>query len=65
MLLLMKDWIRKIVSVDYDNQQSRKAVGDNVMWSSVSNKDVGWPYKPIGVVEEIYKHICIWIYTTM
>ena len=35
------------------------------MWSSVSTKDAGWPYKLIGVVEEIYKHICIWIYTTM
>ena len=35
------------------------------MWSSVSTKYAGRPYKLIGVVEEIYKHICIWIYTTM
>jgi len=57
--------IRKIVSTDHDNQQSGKAAGDNAMWSSVFAKDAGRPYKLIGVVEEIYKHICIWIYTTM
>ena len=62
---MISDRIRKIVSADHDNQQSGKAAGDNAMWSSVSTKDVDRPYKLIGVVEEIYKHICIWIYTTM
>ena len=38
---MISDQIRKIVSVDHDNQQSGKAVGDNVMWSSVSTKDAG------------------------
>jgi len=33
--------IRKIISVDHDNQQSGKAAGDNMMWSSVSTKDAG------------------------
>ena len=56
---MISDRIRKIVSMDHDNQQSGKAAGDNTMWSSVSTKDAGRPYKPIGVVEEIYKHICI------
>jgi len=51
--------------VDHDNQQSGKVAADNAMWSSVSTKDAGRPYKLIGVVEEIYKHIYIWIYTTM
>ena len=38
---MIYDRIRKIVSVDHDNQQSGKAAGNNVMWSSVSTKDVG------------------------
>ena len=65
LLLVISDLIRKIIFADHDNQQSEKAAGDNVMWSSVSTKDADQPYKLIGVVEEIYKHICIWIYTTM
>ena len=56
---MISDRIRKIVSADHDNQQSGKAAGDNAMWSSVSTKDVGRPYKLIRVVKEIYKHICI------
>ena len=28
-------------------------------------KDANRPFKLIGVVEEIYNHVCIWIYTTM
>ena len=35
------------------------------MWSGVSIEDADRPYKLIGVIEEIYKHICIWIYTVM
>ena len=38
---MISDRIRKIVFVDHDNQQSGKAAGNNVMWSSVSTKDVG------------------------
>ena len=57
LLLVISDRIRKIVFTDHDNQQFGKATGDNTMWSSVSTKDVGWPYKLIGVVEEINKHI--------
>ena len=56
---MISDRIHKIISVDHDNQQSGKAAGDNAMWSSVSTKDADRPYKLIGVVEEIYKHICI------
>ena len=62
---MISDRIRKIISVDLDNQQLGKAAGDNTMWSSVSTKDADRAYKLIGVIEEIYKHICIWIYTTM
>ena len=36
---MISDRIRKIVSADHDNQQSGKAIGDNVMWSCVSTKD--------------------------
>ena len=39
LLLLVSDPICKIVSADYDNQQSGKAAGDNAMWSSISTKD--------------------------
>ena len=56
---MISDWIRKIVSADHDNQQSGKAADHNAMWSSVSTKDDDRPYKLIGVIEEIYKHICI------
>ena len=38
---MISDRIRKIVSVDHDNQQSGKAASDNAMWSSVSTKDAG------------------------
>ena len=38
---MISDRIRKIVSVDHDNQQSGKVAGDNAMWSSVSTKDAG------------------------
>jgi len=62
---VISNWIRNFVSTDHDNQQSGKAAGNNTIWSSVSTKDVGRPYKLIGVAEEIYKHICILIYTTM
>ena len=62
---MISDRIRKIISADHDNQQSGKAAGDNAMWSSVSTKDADRSYKLIRVVEEIYKYICIWIYTTM
>ena len=41
LLLVISDRIRKIVSADHDNQQSGKAAGDNMMWSSVSTKDAG------------------------
>jgi len=56
---MISDWIRKIVFADHNNQQLGKVAGDNTMWSSVSTKDVDRPYKLIGVVEEIYKHICL------
>ena len=58
LLLVISDLIRKIISMDHDSQQSGKAAGDNAMWSSVSTKDVGRPYKLIGVVEEIYNAFC-------
>ena len=56
---MISNWIHKIVSADHDNLQSGKPAGENAMWRSVSTKDADRPYKLIGVIEEIYKHICI------